>query len=58
MSKEQMTALEQEETEIFERQEIGMKSAEEIRFEDIIAPLTQEQFFAEQIGRASCRERV
>ena len=43
MSKEQMTALEQE----FQHQEIGIKSAEEIRFEDIIAPVTQEEFFAE-----------
>ena len=47
MSKEQMTALEQEEGETFEHQLTGMKSAEEIRFEDIITPLTQEEFFAE-----------
>lgn len=47
MSKEQMTALEQKATEIFQHQGIGMKSAEEIGFEDIISPLTQEEFFAD-----------
>jgi bifunctional lysine-specific demethylase and histidyl-hydroxylase NO66 len=44
MSKEQLT---QGEGEIFQLREVGMKSAGEIGFEDIITPLTPGKFFAE-----------